>query len=76
MIFSAERYSAPSIEEEQDVAETDPLYCNTGINLTRDPISVENLWNYVKEKKGSSMEGFKQEYDVRKKNSPTQTIPS
>ena len=45
-------------------AEMEPLYGNAGQQLVHVPISVENLWNYSKEKKASKVDGFRQEYDV------------
>lgn len=47
-----------------DQGETEPLYGNTDAESSHAPISVENLWNFVKEKKNSKVDNFRQEYEV------------
>ena len=49
---------------EEERSEVAPL-CLARSGEENTTMSVDHLWNYIKEKKGSRTEGFKQEYDVR-----------
>ena len=51
-------------ESDSTDSETDNPYSNSAIDIDLKPISIENLWNYIKEKKASRTEGFRYEYDV------------
>ena len=48
-------------DDEDNESEDRPLYSD---DVIFKPVSVENLWNYVREKKQSKTDGLKQEYDV------------
>ena len=54
-----------SNDDDHDFSETEPLYGNADMAVhQRKPIPVDNLWNYVKEKKQSTTDSLKTEYDV------------
>ena len=47
-----------------DDTETDPLNPKATAHH-HEPIAVDNLWNYVRERRNPKSDGFKSEYDVR-----------
>ena len=51
------------VEADEKELEAEPLYTEQADDGLK-PVSIENLWNYVKEKKNSKTNGLKQEYDV------------
>ena len=55
--------------------EMEPLYGNAGPELIRKPISIENLWNFVKEKKNSKTDSLRTEYEVSATGSIVYSMP-
>lgn len=51
-------------DETLDCRETDPLYKNQAQDSIHDPIPVENLYNYIRERKAMQVDGIKVEYEV------------
>ena len=55
-----------SSASDDDETETDPL--KPSLTHMRQPITVDNLWNYVRERRNPKSTDFKDEYDVRQIN--------
>lgn len=47
----------------KNIAETEPVYGNVGACVIPS-VRVEDLWDYVKQKKENDVEGFRTEYRV------------
>jgi len=54
-------HSKESIQKED--SEEEPLCFSSSTENLHKPVSIENLWNYVREMKTSQSGGFKQEYE-------------
>ena len=55
-----------SSASDDDETETDPL--KPSLTHMRQPITVDNLWNYVRERRNPKSTDFKDEYDVSRIN--------
>ena len=52
-------------DDEENNCDRKSLYASIdGDRDTVKPVSVDNLWNYIRDKKYSKIDGLKQEYDV------------